>query len=509
MVGGFGILSAMTVTATACAGTRVDGLPCENTTTNPSGWCGQCAGVAGPAGSVAADPAVAAAGPGADPLAAGPVPDADGKVPCGQCGAPTGRKSGLCRKHDPKHKTGGGGAAQAKKPTVPVDLSAAPVPADEVAQCGFGFVPAAKGETRRCRNAVRSPETVCHRHGGDPGMSFAGKTYAKAMAEAERGELRPVDPGWWDGAEARYEALEGQVAAMLATDTSRLADMYARLSAHQSTSGVGRFSTNNQMLVLFQHLAAVEDDFDDPDAALDAAFARMAEPHMTAANWAKEGREPLPDASPVAVMHYKPAGWVNRDADDTDEDWEAKLRGAAGHRRYLAQFPLSSTAGDPYTAPPSPLAEPLPAAHGNPAAVVDDLVAYAESQGITVAFADTAPHGAEGVYQASKAQITVWSGTGSGDPAARAHVLAHEIGHAVMGHGTDASAEDRRPDREAAAETFAYLVTARYGIHSAEMSAWYVNHWQPNAGVNMAAGSSAAALKSAIVAADDLFAAAN
>ena len=74
-----------------------------------------------------------------------------------------------------------------------------------------------------------------------------------------------------------------------------------------------------------------------------------------------------------------------------------------------------------------------------------------------------------------------------------------------MGHGTDASAEDRRGDREAAAETFAYLVTSRFGIDSAEMSSWYIGHWQPQAGVNLANGG-VSAVKSAIVAADDLFA---
>lgn len=438
-------------------------------------------------------------------------------MPCGACGSPTARKSGLCRHCDPAHKTGGGSAAKGKpaggKNHLPIDETAAPVTAAEVAQCGFEFVPTSAGGgggVRRCKNAVRTPAHLCHRHGGPAGSSFAGKTYAKAVAEAERGELRPVAPSWWAGAEARYEALEGQVAAMLATDPSRLGDMYARLSAQRAVDGTGRFSTGNQLMMLVQHAHNLAWDADGNEVpisdVLDQAMGLMAEPHMTASNWEKAGRRPLPGAAAVPVMHYRPGEWLEREPGETDEEWAERRRNAAGHRRYLLQYPLSATDGDPYTQPPSPLDQPLPAGHGNPNEVLDQLAGYAASQGLTVTYVDDKPAGgAEGYYLPDTGEVVVWNGTAGGDPAARAHVVAHEVGHAVMGHGTDASAEDRRGDREAAAETFAYLVTSRFGIDSAEMSSWYIGHWQPQAGVNLANGG-VSAVKSAIVAADDLFA---
>jgi hypothetical protein len=72
----------------------------------------------------------------------------------------------------------------------------------------------------------------------------------------------------------------------------------------------------------------------------------------------------------------------------------------------------------------------------------------------------------------------VWAGANGGDPAARMHLLAHEAGHAVLGHGTDAGQESERSDKEAAAETVAYLVSARLGVNASDSSRVYIGNWQ-------------------------------
>ena len=72
MLAAGGIVGGMDVAAKPCTGTTQTGERCRNSTSHPTGWCGQCANP--PAALAAYAPAVAsvaAAGPGPDPLAAG------------------------------------------------------------------------------------------------------------------------------------------------------------------------------------------------------------------------------------------------------------------------------------------------------------------------------------------------------------------------------------------------------------------------------------------------------
>lgn len=88
------------------------------------------------------------------------------------------------------------------------DMSAAPVPVGEVDKC----------ESDSCRNAVRGPATMCHRHGGDARASFGGMTYEDARTAARGSGLRPVHPGWWDVHNEADRELENRSAGMLSVN---------------------------------------------------------------------------------------------------------------------------------------------------------------------------------------------------------------------------------------------------------------------------------------------------
>lgn len=59
----------------------------------------------------------------------------------------------------------------------------------------------------------------------------------------------------------------------------------------------------------------------------------------------------------------------------------------------------------------------------------------------------------------------------------RAKTLAHELGHARLGHGTQFSTESERANCEVAAETVAYIVCHAFGVDSAEYSYGYIVGW--------------------------------
>lgn len=400
-----------------------------------------------------------------------------------------------------------------------------PVPASEVAQCGYEFVAAGASGAgyRQCKNAVRvragtgsAASTMCHQHGGSPGDSFGGKTVAKARAEAERGELHMPPPEFWEGAEARYEVLQGQVAEMYRRDPERLAALVngaARMQAAQSReSGVGRFSVSNQLLVACAHYEAARREGMSPDDALEAAVARMGQPHMTAKRWAEHGRHP--DGEPVAVIHFQPASYLKREPDETEEEFAQRARRARGHSTVLLQYPLDATHGAPYGAAPDPMAQLN--ASIRPRATdeeieesINRLGTWCEERGYRVEWVGERPRPGgrevDGYWDPAASRIVLWKGAGGGSPAARLHLAGHEAGHAMMSHGLCASAQHTRPDAEQAAETFAYLVSDRCGVESGDASRVYIGTWQERAGVRGEAAS-LASVRSAVVAADQLFA---
>lgn len=433
---------------------------------------------------------------------------------CSSCGQATQRRSGLCRRCDPASRQNRRSqAATSSSPeqhthhaapnsqhqTGPIyDYTAEPVTADQIRCCAFKFVPDYRigvptGGFRNCKNAVIAPAEWCHRHGGAVETSL-GRSVAKATAEAERGECYPLAAAHWESATARVEAAEGMLAEMLATDTSRLAEMMVEFRRVSAESSVGRMSAGNQVLILIQHWARAKTAGLNSDDALNKALELSAEPHMTAANWAKHGRTPLADmpdgVGSVGAVWFKPATDPKRNPDESDEEYEE--RRARSRRMWhgsVIEYPLSATEGTPYDVPKDAIGSFHPGGYGDPSAAIDTMTNLAVSSGINVEFTDRRPSsGAYAYWDASQDKIVVWNGVADGDRAAVAHSLAHELGHARLGHSTNDSAEHARPDKEAAAEAFAALVCAHHGIDTAELSAHYIADWRRSRNIDMRAG---------------------
>jgi hypothetical protein len=445
--------------------------------------------------------------------------DPDLDVPCRDCGALTKRASGLCRRCDPAARSKDAGRpakSQTNKPGVhaglQVDRSQAPIPADEIGQCSFQFVPGyragarVEGEFRGCKNAVRLPAEFCHEHGGVTGSSL-GRTVAKAQAEAGRGECFPVAAAHWETSDARLEAAYGQLTALMAEDTSRFAGLVAKWRAQQSKDGVGRFSSSNQALLMSQYWMDAKDLGLEGDEVFAHISAMMAEPHKTRAQWEEVGR--LPVDRGAIVVFYRPGGGggprPEQEPGESADDFRARLDGWAKKQRRVAsghlQFPLSATSGDDYVAAVEPLgAVKVVPGHGDPAVTRGVTRSIAERFGASVEFrSGHVPGQPYGWFEPATNRIVVYDRPD--DPWGTNHTLNHEIGHMLLGHGSDQDRQKVRPDQEAAAETFAYLLSAHHGAESSERSAGYIRNWQDSHGVDMRAGG-VAAMRSACEAFD-------
>lgn len=438
--------------------------------------------------------------------------------PCASCGASTKRKSGMCRNCDPrskKNRNGGkspvAGVAHAKRSTVIHDTDAAPLAPEEIGQCDFAFVPVyrsgtqVQGATRQCKNAVRLPATRCHQHGGATETSL-GRSVAKATAEANRGECFPLAAEHWEQADERLAAAEGRLLSMLETDTSRMAQLLVNFRRQQSESGVARFSVMNQMLVISQYLDNTMGDSDDIMAVFDKAMALASEPHMTAKNWERHGRTPTGDG--VVVVWWKPSSAISPDREpgESDDDYRKRLETETIHRRgshgAVVQHPLSATEGAPYEVVESPLATERPSGYGDPEEAIGTMVGVAEDMGIKVSFVDEKPGHGYAYWRADTSEIVVWDQIADGDRRAVAHALAHELGHARLGHSTTDQNEHHTPEKEMAAESFAALACAHHGIDTSELSAHYIEDWKSAQGIYGGAGGFAP-MRSAVEAFDE------
>lgn len=405
--------------------------------------------------------------------------------PCAQCGTATKRTSGLCRKCDPARA-----ARSAKKKdsqrhrsaaALKVDTTAGTIPKDEIGQCEFSAVPVyasgapIEGRTRQCANAVRLPAVLCHRHGGSKETSL-GRTVAKANAEADRGECFPLADEHWENANARLEEAKGVLLKALSGDFTQMARMAAAYQTQTRGTGTSRWSTTNQMLAMAQHAQHVfeSDPEIDSDELWSQTMARMSEPHMTAKRWAEHGREINPDADGVAVIWMAPKRDPKREPGETDEEYEERCRKAKPYFGGHIEHRLSDTSGEPFDAPEHPL-DVRPAGYGDPEKAISQMERVASDNGIQIVYSDIQPAGTYGYWRAADRQIAIWSGVAGGDRRAVAHTLAHELGHAMLGHSTTEEAEDHTADKEQAAEAFAIMATSHYGIDTTELGGFYID----------------------------------
>jgi hypothetical protein len=441
------------------------------------------------------------------PTAAGTT-SSDGSA-CGNCGTMTKRTSGLCKKCDPaklakaaKAETGGTSKAKTAKPQVAKNTNSKPLSVDEIGQCAYEFVPQGYGKDaggfRQCNIAVRLPATHCHHHGGEQGTSL-GRSVAKATAEAGRGECYPVAAEVWESAAEKLAYFEGQLASMMATDTSKLSAAFAKFYAQQKEDGTARFKGMNPMLLFIQHAEMIQKANPDmpTDEVYDLASDMMTRPHRTKNAWEEEGRELNEDAQGLVVIWAKPGArydrseWKQKDG-ESDAEFENRKnemnRKAARFGSHF-QYPVTMTDGDDsYEREENPLAAYVPAGHGDANAVINTLLDVMKDRGIEVEMVDKKKKGAFAYWQAGgnqgKGKIVVWKGMGGGDPRAVLHAFAHEAGHQSLGHSTYGENETTSPDKEAAAESFAYLFCAHYGVDVGELGAEYVKGWQKAQGLN-------------------------
>lgn len=178
----------------------------------------------------------------------------DAGKPCRKCGTLTKRSSGLCRRCDPAKAERKERNARRAAYRDDARQSVAP---SEVRQCAYQFVAVyrsgeATGAYRQCANAVVAPAALCHRHGGAKETSL-GRSYAKAQAEAGRGECFPLNKDWWEQTDARMEAAEGVLTGILSANFDDLAKALVAARNQARKDSVARMSVGNQMLILAQH----------------------------------------------------------------------------------------------------------------------------------------------------------------------------------------------------------------------------------------------------------------
>lgn len=364
------------------------------------------------------------------------------------------------------------------------------IKAEEVNRCQ-GSVTAHEGEARQCKRAVRAPETMCFDHGGDPEASL-GKTFAKAQAEAGRGELIPptADERRSDPDYLRA-MMERDLQKLVTTDPQAFLDMAGRMAQYDKEHSMSRFSTGNQMMVLCwaYHLEKERNpELSDKDL-LNRAFRRCEQPLHTRAGWGKMGRDLLENATPIPVLYYSPGGVFEDIEVDEVTGEETKTSRYSGPRfGAKLQFFADETEGEDLpTRPSDPLERPLPPGHGDPVAYREWLAGHASNAGVDIVVDKDAPKsGAKAYYSPTEKRIHLWAGHAGGDLATQAHVLAHELGHALdpkLDHAAYGSSGcNERGRAEVFAETFAFLLTARHGFNSADSSSGYAAGWAKGLG---------------------------
>ena len=164
-----------------------------------------------------------------------------------------------------------------------------------------------------------------------------------------------------------------------------------------------------------------------------------------------------------AIRIIAPVTYRKRDKETGDETDEAGLA-----FRVVPVFDVSQTDGDD-------LPEMAHRLTGDTAAtLLEGLAGLAVDDGFSFTREEPPADGTNGYLDPVKRAIYVRPTL---DVNQRAKTLAHELGHARLGHGTDNSAAISRANCEVAAETVAYIVCNAFGVDTAEYSYGYIVGW--------------------------------
>jgi antirestriction protein ArdC len=185
--------------------------------------------------------------------------------------------------------------------------------------------------------------------------------------------------------------------------------------------------------------------------------------------WKKLGRSVCKGEKGLAVL--APAFVTKRvngeDVIDADTGEPVKLP------RFTVEyvFDVSQTDGEPLPTVEDP---ELPDGAA-PDGLIDALGTLIERSGFSVTYTNNLPTGAHGQTSYTEGEVRIHADLPA---AATAAVLAHELGHIRAEHETRRDAQGTtRPQREAEADSIAYIVCAARGLDNLAFSAPYVAGW--------------------------------
>ena len=164
-----------------------------------------------------------------------------------------------------------------------------------------------------------------------------------------------------------------------------------------------------------------------------------------------------------AIRIIAPVTYRKRDKETGEQTDEAGLA-----FRVIPVFDLSQTDGDD-------LPELAHRLTGETAAtLLDNLTRFAQDSGFAFTDEEPATEGINGYFDPVKRTIYVRPTLAVNQ---RAKTLAHELGHALLGHGTGEATEISRANCEVAAETVAYIVCNAMDLDTADYSLGYIVGW--------------------------------
>lgn len=337
-----------------------------------------------------------------------------------------------------------------------------PIHVDTLRQCDFWWTPTTKPGSRlpdwkRCENAVVSPATYCHGHGGAMETSVA-LPYSVAVGQATTGQLFLPAPDYWTLPQPRLERAWGRGWMMFASNPVAWAKLWV-------ASPTEHLRVGDRLAVFSHHLdkaasAGLE------GAELEAEVRRrVAEPHLPARRWRSVGRRPISGASGVMSSRKVPTMAVAFDPEWTvRQSWGWLAVNVPGDSVPYQLYGLGETEGSPLDASAFPLVgRSVPVRTGVDAdAALAEFARVAETRKWRLLFGIHRPSTGVATFERHERVAQVYGGFPS--KASRVHAVAHVAGHIALGHAT--CGDERRVPQEPEAEAWAFMALARLGLLS-------------------------------------------
>lgn len=221
---------------------------------------------------------------------------------------------------------------------------------------------------------------------------------------------------------------------------------------------LSRFSFNNMMVILAQM----------PEATAVISFKA----------WLERGRQVKKGSTALRV--YAPITVTDKDRDGTPKVGRDGQEKKYVSFRMIPEFDISQTEPlwqDPHQMIITPATTPTqvvkPLQGEAPELMWDQLLTQVQETGYSVEFGNTGR--AMGMTDPETNTVTI---SNRASKAQAAKTLAHELGHILADHVNDLAAySEHRGQMETVAESFAYMVSAYYGLDSGGYSAPYISTW--------------------------------